>query len=256
MTGRCWRDGRVLVDIGTSTVTGVRAPGAPELARAVGYVGDPVLRTLALSAPDTALLNSDFARAGLVHKQPPLADDGIFTDPLGIGWLLANGGAAHFSHPLAEADYLSVARYPSPVWPDLVQFPARPAAGAARPLIIADAPVPGLLEMCSGLRSSWQFLLDLGDDRRVVNALLDWALEAVASAYERMLAALPGPPDVVLYGDDYGFQDGMFLSGEDFRILLRPRLRTLFGRIRRATGGRSASTVAAPSGRCSRIWPI
>ncbi|HEY1704194.1 MAG TPA: uroporphyrinogen decarboxylase family protein [Trebonia sp.] len=43
-------------------------------------------------------------------------------------------------------------------------------------------------------------------------------------------------PDVVLYGDDYGYQAGMFLSDQDFRTFVLPRLRTLFSRIRRHTG--------------------
>jgi hypothetical protein len=102
-------------------------------------------------------------------------------------------------------------------------------------VVVADAPVPGLLEMCFGLRGNWQFLMDLTSDWRVANALLEWSLEAVASAYEHMLTALPTPPDVVLYGDDYGYQDSMFLSEHDFRRFVRPRLRTLFARLRRLT---------------------
>jgi hypothetical protein len=228
------QDGPILADVGTSTVTSVRAPGAPELAAASGYVGHPALQTIALATADTAALGSHYARTGLLYQPPDVVDD-TFTDPLGIEWLWAEGSAGLLNHPLEEADYLAVAKYPRPAWPDLVQIPSAPPAGGEPPLVVADAPVSGLLETCFGLRGSWQFMLDITENWRVANALLDWALETVASAYERMLAALPAEPDMVLYGDDYGYQGGMFLSDLDFRNFIRPRLQILFSRIRRVT---------------------
>jgi hypothetical protein len=223
--------GPVPVDLGTSTVTSVRAPGAPALAAAVGYVGHPVLQTVPLAAADTAALGSDFARTGVLYDRPPVADD-TFTDALGIEWLWADNAAAPLKHPLEKADYLAVARYPRPELPSRIQA----AAGRGKPaLVVADAPVSGLLETCFGLRGSWQFMADIADSWQVANALLDWSLETVANAYEHMLTALPAPPDVVLYGDDYGYQSGMFLSDQDFRTFVRPRLRTLFSRIHRLT---------------------
>jgi hypothetical protein len=232
-------EGPIQVDLGTSTVTGVRAPGAPGLAAAVGYVGHPVLQTVALAAADTAALGSDFARAGLLYQRPVVVDD-AFTDSLGIEWLWADNAAAPLRHPLEKADYLGVARYPRPEMPLLLQVAAPPAApdGRPPPQVVADAPVSGLLETCFGLRGSWQFMMDIADDWRVANALLDWSLDTAATAYERMLTALPTQPDVVLYGDDYGYQAGMFLSDADFRTFVKPRLRTLFSRISRVTTAR------------------
>lgn len=225
----------ILTDVGTSTVTGIRAPGAPRLARSVRYVGHPVLQTLALDAADTAALGSDFARAGLVSLPPDVSDD-TFTDPIGVEWLWAEGAPAPLNHPLERADYLAVARHPRPPQAELAQLPPERKPGVPRPLVVADAPVSGIVETCFALRNSWQFMLDITENWRVANALLDWATEYVAAAYEHLLAALPVQPDVVLYGDDYGYQGGMFLSDEDFRTFVRPRLRTLFSRIRRATG--------------------
>jgi hypothetical protein len=225
---------QILVDLGTSTVTGVRAPGAQRLAESVGYVGHPVLQTLPLAASDTAVLGSDFARVGLLYEPPSVVED-VFTDPFGVDWLWGEGAPAPLNHPLEHADYLAAAKHPRPNWPELVQVlpPGRP--DTARRLVVADAPCSGLLETCFGLRNSWQFMIDITENWRVANALLDWAVESVATGYERMLGALPQQPDLVLYGDDYGYQAGMFLSDEDFRTFVRPRLRTLFSRIRRAT---------------------
>jgi hypothetical protein len=225
---------QILVDLGTSTVTGVRAPGARRLAESVGYVGHPVLQTLPLADTDTQILGSDFARVGLLYEPPSVVDD-MFTDPFGVDWLWAEGAPAPLNHPLEHSDYLGAAKHPRPNWPELVQVLPTSRTDGARPLVIADAPCSGLLETCFGLRNSWQFMIDITDNWQVANALLDWALETVATGYERMLHALPEQPDVLLYGDDYGYQGGMFLSDEDFRTFVRPRLRTLFSRIRRAT---------------------
>ncbi|HEY4019727.1 MAG TPA: uroporphyrinogen decarboxylase family protein [Pseudonocardiaceae bacterium] len=225
---------QILTDLGTSTVTGVRGPGAPRLAESIGYVGHPVLQTLPLAATDTEILGSDFARVGLLYEPPSVVDD-VFTDQFGVDWLWAEGAPAPLNHPLEHGDYLAAAKHPRPSWPELVQVLPADRRGTARQLVIADAPCSGLIETCFGLRNSWQFMMDITDNWRVANALLDWALESVATGYERMLRALPEQPDVLLYGDDYGYQSGMFLSDEDFRTFVRPRLRTLFSRIRKAT---------------------
>lgn len=224
----------ILVDLGTSTVTGVCAPGAPELARTVRWVGHPVLQTVALDQRDTAALGSAFTRTGLLYDPPAIVDD-TFTDNFGVDWLYVDGAVAPLHHPLESADYLEVARHSRPHWPSIIQNPCIDPGDPARPLVIADAPSSGLLETCFGLRGSWQFMVDITDNWRVANALLDWALESVADAYEHLLASLPTAPDVVVYGDDFGFQGGMFLSDRDFRTFVRPRLRTLMSRIRRVT---------------------
>lgn len=223
----------LLVDIGTSTVTGVRALGAAELASSVRYVGHPVLQTLAFGAADTAALGSDTVRTGLVYEQPEIVED-TFRDPLGVEWLWADGAPAPLNHPLEHSDLAGIAGHPRPDWPRLVQV-ADPPAGSSAPLVVADAPCSGLLETAFGLRNSWQFMVDLTDNWRAANALLDWALATVSAGYEHLLSSLPEQPDIVIYGDDYGYQSGMFLSDVDFRTFVRPRLRTLFSRIRRLT---------------------
>lgn len=220
-----------LADIGTSTLTGVRTPGAPELSG--GQVGQPVLRTVPLDAPDCLGLGSDFVRAGLLFEPPRMEED-TFVDGLGVRWLWAEGAPTPLEHPLAEADIWTIARHPRPSLPDAIQFPER-GDGEERALVVVDAPCAGLVDTCFALRGSWQFLLDVTDDWRIANALLDWALETIVAAYEHLLANLPEVPDLVLYGDDLGYQDGMFLSDLDFRNFVRPRIRTLLSRIRALT---------------------
>jgi hypothetical protein len=217
----------MLVDIGTTTITGLREGAiAAQASMRQTVLGHPVLRTIAITASTSHALGSDFARVGLLFDSPLLEGE-EFTDAYGVRWLWAAGQPAPLHHPLESATPGQIAGYAHPAWPRRVQV-----ANDAGPVVL-DAPCPGLLETCFALRNSWQFMQDLTDDWRVANALLDWSLETVISAYEQALADLVRPPDLLLYGDDYGFTGGMFLAVTDFRHFVRPRLQTLVARLRR-----------------------
>jgi hypothetical protein len=217
----------MLVDIGTTTITGLREGAiTAEASMRQTVLGHPVLRTIPISGAASCALGSDFARVGLLFDSPLLEGE-EFTDAYGVRWLWAEGQPAPLHHPLESATPGQIAGYAHPAWPRRVQV-----GNGAGPLVL-DAPCPGLLETCFALRNSWQFMQDLTDDWRVANALLDWSLETVISAYERALEDLGRPPDLVLYGDDYGFSGGMFLAVTDFRHFVRPRLQTLVARLRR-----------------------
>lgn len=79
---------------------------------------------------------------------------------------------------------------------------------------------------------------DLTGHWRTASALLDWSLETIMQAYEVLLSSLPRQPDILVYGDDYGFSGGMFISEVDFRNFIRPRLRRLMSHLRRLTPAR------------------
>lgn len=237
VNGHRWRtrladlaSGRLLIDIGTSSLTGLRARTL-ESELHPPLVAHPAYETLPLNADECASLGSDFQRVGPLFLRPAGGEDTCFTDAYGVKWLWAEGYPAQYQHPLEHADWPGIPKHPRPVLPQMVQI----AQAQGAPLVVADAPCPGLLDTCFALRNGWQFLEDITGDWRIATALLDWALETAARAYEDMLDALPCPPDVVVYGDDLGFQGGMYLSDMDFRNFLYPRLKTLISRIRAKT---------------------
>lgn len=220
----------IIVDIGTSSLTGVRATAKPEWVKQ-GTVGHPVMETAPLSGLDCAALGSDCVRAGyLFHRHERIED--TFVDAFGIEWLVVDGTPTPSRHPLEHASLGEIAAYPRPIWPTKVQVPEVETDGL---IVVADAPCPGLLDMCFGLRNSWVCLDDMTSNWRSISALLDWSLETIIAAYERMLLAMPVVPDLVIYGDDLGFQQSMFVSEIDFRNFIRPRMRTLLSRLRRLT---------------------
>ncbi len=221
---------RLIVDVGTSSLTGIRlraCHGMPILK----HVAHPVYETLPLSARECSALGSDCQRVGLLYPRPDGDEEHNFKDAYGVVWLWADGYPAQLSHPLEHAGWPEISRYPRPELSSKLQV----ATDSGSLLVVADAPCPGLLDTCFALRNGWQFLDDVTGDWRIANALLDWALDVITAAYEHMLTALPEQPDIVVYGDDLGFQGGMYLSDTDFRNFLHPRLKTLISRIRKHT---------------------
>lgn len=232
---------RPLVDLGSSSVTGLRGVAGsgdiPSGGPGGGIVGHPVLQTQVLDGPTSAGLGSDSARAGCVFERPVLDEDDTFLDLIGVRWRCTDGPPAEFEHPLEHATQAQIAGYPRPQWPTALQV-ADDFTIEHQQLVVAEPPCPGLIEMCFALRNGWQFLDDLTGGWRVANALLDWCLETVVSAYEHLLTRLPQVPDVVIYRDDYGVQGSMYVSELDFRTFIRPRLRTIMSWIRRLTPAR------------------
>ena len=229
-----WRralvDGEALItDIGATSVTGVRASAAPQVAARIGRTAHPVFSTIPLASSDSPLLGSDCARAGFVFD-PTRDCDGEFVDAFGISWLNADNAPAPFKHPLQAATTRQITRYRQPVWPSAIQVALK---GRKSKLVIADAPCPGLLDLCFGLRNAWHFIDDIASNSAAASALLDWSLDTILAGYQWLLSALPDQPDIVLYGDDYGFRSGMFLSVDEFRRHFKPRLTLLFDSIRK-----------------------
>nr|CBJ55926.1 putative methyltransferase [Hyphomicrobium sp. AT3] len=160
---------------------------------------------------------------------PPHVTDDTFVDNFGIEWLVVDGTPTPSRHPLEKATLAEIAKYPRPSWPTRIQIPE---ADVDDLIIVADAPCPGLLDMCFGLRNSWVCLDDMTSNWRSISALLDWSLETIVSAYKHLLSQLPRHPDILVYGDDLGFQQSMFVSEIEFRNFVRPRMRTIISRLR------------------------
>lgn len=225
------KNGVPLIDIGTTSLTGIRAGAIPRLQKD-NALAHPIFKTIPLEPTDCLRLGSDFIRTGLLYD-PQVIEDEHFIDAFGVEWLRDEEHLAPISHPLETAGLTDIARHPKPQWLQPVQQ-VEPELSSSS-IVIADAPCPGLLDMCFMLRNTWQFMEDIAENRRVASALLEWSLETIISAYEYMLTSLDKQPDIIIYNDDLGYQDGMFFSPLDFRNYVRPCLRTLLTRLRNLT---------------------
>ncbi|AFM28034.1 uroporphyrinogen decarboxylase family protein [Desulfomonile tiedjei] len=238
--------GRPLIDLGTTSLTGIRT-GVVHGVPAGRGTANPIHATLALEATDCLRLGSDFLCTGLLFDEPEIAD-GQWADPFGVQWLCAGKTFSPLGHPLETAELLEVTRHPRPLWLQPVQH-IEPEI-ADRNIVIADAPCPGLLDLCFLLRNSWKFMEDCTTNWQMASALLDWSLETIVESYAYMLGKLARKPDVIVYCDDLGFGNSMFFSPSDFRTYIRPRLRDLLTRLR------SLTSAAICFHSCGAIRPI
>jgi len=170
--------GAPLIDIATTSLTGIRGAAFPQTIGG-GVMGHPVYATLPLEPEDCLGLGSHFVRTGLLFSQPETTD-AEWADVFGVQWQRHEGVISPLTHPLEGVDLQDSSRYPVPQWLQPVQ--CVDTAIADRSLIIADAPCPGLLDLCFVMRGTWQFMEDVTAGWHTVSALLDWSMVTIIQA--------------------------------------------------------------------------
>ncbi len=90
----------------------------------------------------------------------------------------------------------------------------------------------GIFEMAQRVRGMENLLIDMASDELLACALLDKMLELKLAFWEMALTPLADVVDVVSEADDYGTQVSQLISPRMFRRLIKPRLKTLFVRIK------------------------
>jgi uroporphyrinogen decarboxylase len=98
--------------------------------------------------------------------------------------------------------------------------------------VVLKDPFAGIFEMSQRIVGMERCLMMMAADRKVVAALFDRMLELKLSFWEMALPRLADVVDVVTTADDYGTQASQLISPGMFRELLKPRLKTLFERIK------------------------
>lgn len=223
---------RLLVDVGTTTLTALRPSRAPRRGDGVAYA-DAVMHLQALTEAELVEIGSQTLRCGPVFAAPDFDDDS-FVDRDGVGWIWADGEPAPLTHPLALSDFAGVSRHRRPSLPS-ISYPDALGDPQRERVVIADVPSAGLLDTAFRLRGYYELLEDTADRWPVANALFDSATDAIVRDYETMLSLLPGSPDLVAYGDDLAYQNDLYLSEERFAFFLRPRMARIFSVIRAKT---------------------
>lgn len=158
---------RPLIDIGTTSLTGLRAGVIPGF-RTHHWGAHSSHATLALGPTDCLCLGSDFIRTGLLFNEPEIGD-GRSVDAFGVLWQWDKGAVSPLRHPLESAELMVVARHPRPLWQEPAQLIVPEIA--ERSVVIAEAPCPGLLDLCFMLRNPWRFMEDITSDSRMASAL-------------------------------------------------------------------------------------
>jgi len=93
-----------------------------------------------------------------------------------------------------------------------------------------------LLEWGQFLRRNDRFLMDLAEDPKKAEALLDRLTEVHLGNLEKFLDAVEGHVQVIQMGDDLGTQLAPQISPQMYRRYFKPRHKQLFERVRRRSG--------------------
>jgi uroporphyrinogen decarboxylase len=245
---------RVPIDVG-SIVTGITTSANDALKAYLGTVSDdpvvdriqqlarpcePILqrlrvdtRYLYLSASrdwkDIELPDSSYRDEFGVQRKAAFADDGrlLYYDFAG-------------KPPLADAETVAdIAKFR---WPD-PHDPTRYAglAEGARDLyentthaVMANA-IGSIMEFSWYLRGYMQFFMDLKQNPRLVEALLDAMLEYQTALFDEILSRVGKYLSVVMTGSDLGTQRAPVMSEERYTTIVLPRYRKLLRSIKAKT---------------------
>jgi uroporphyrinogen decarboxylase len=254
---------RVPFDLGGSAQTGIHVTAYARLRRHLGLPErEPALRNLVgqIAEPEEDLLDRLRVDTRLVPQGAPWPwrargggnpdgpnvlegdDSWTFTDEWGIGWRMPKEGGFYFDmvrHPL-DGDKVEE-RETKYAWPDPLS-PRRfeglreriQAARRRGKLVVLNGPCAGILEVYSWLRGYLHFYLDLAESPRIVERFLDRLLEFKSAFWARALAEFGDSVDVVNEADDLAGQNGLLLSPDTYRRLIKPRHARLFAAIKKA----------------------
>lgn len=199
---------------------------------AIQGVTDPVHQIVSLTVAGAHSVGSDYAMCGLVFENLQPEKQARFTDPLGVTWDWDDLTPMPVVHPLDKSSFKDIAKLGKPKFSGRVQFPARSTTKDNGMAVICAPPMPGLLELCFRMRGRQRFLEDITTVPKTANALLDWATDVIGDSYRRVLDQFPEAPDFIVYGDDLGHQLGLFVSEDQFKTYLKPRMATIVNELR------------------------
>jgi len=173
------------------------------------------------------------------------SDNGLETEYLdewGVRRRLSSNGYYYdmVDHPLKEG---TVRELESFNWPDPLKDEfykglreqAKRLYKETEYAIIGDPLVPALFEPAWYLRGMENFLIDLMDNKKYAERLLDMLLEHQIKFFERFLEEIGDYIQVIMFGDDLGTQNSPLLSPALFREVIKPRYRRLFSTIKQCT---------------------
>lgn len=254
---------RVPVDLGGTFVTTIHVEAYARLRQALGFAGTGRLLREQSQSVD---VDEDIRQAlgvdvvGL-YERPPVPEleqpqpDGTLVSEWGVTYQRgADGHYTPIGHPLRDATLADLEDY---AWPDAVAAPrfhglAEEAAAlqSSTYAVVGNLGWSEIFGMAWYLRSFEEFLLDLAINKDFAHALLRRVTDFNTARYARFLEVVGDAIDVILYADDVGGQDGLFIPPAMYREMVKPYQAELFDVIR------SKSDARIMFHSCGSIVPI
>jgi len=164
--------------------------------------------------------------------------DGSFTDEWGVYWSKPEGGHYYVKTPPLAEDCSEKALANYPHWP-ITGDPER-VAGLAESLdalrktgcAISMELRGRVMSIGQFLRGFSQWMMDLACDEALVHRLLEKCTDIQIQINDQLLRAAGDRVDIVYTSDDLGGQNGLLVSPDCFRRLLKPYFARIWRHIR------------------------
>jgi uroporphyrinogen decarboxylase len=253
---------RVPIDFGSTYMTSITELSYLKLESALGY---PVNQELfypasgaELNQPDrppclqTPLSRVVLPREELLHRfrvdtrgvpRPDapaswrnVQEDGSVIDEFGCQWKQASGQAQYSFYRGPFEGHPTLSDLQTHPWPDDPENPQRFVGrkDLAQRLyhdteyaVMASVP-GGFLTWAQFLRGAEGFYLDLAADPKFITSLMDRMVDFILAIADKLLDEIGPSIQIICYGDDLAFQNGLMMSMPMFRQLIKPRLRRVF----------------------------
>jgi uroporphyrinogen decarboxylase len=244
---------RIPFDLGSVQVTGIHTVAYQNLRDALGL--PPVEVQMCDAIQQLALPDEDvIARLGVdVRGLFPLNSHNwqVHEEPAGEYWRYHDEWGITHRRPYPEGLYYSIIDVPLDQpditaadirghdWPDMAD-PRRIAGLREQALAYQEAgyavvikdPFAGIFEMSQRIVGMERIMMMMATDRDRAGILFDQLLQLKLTFWEMALPKIGDAVDIVTYADDYGTQQSQLISPRMFRQQLKPRIQTLFARIK------------------------
>lgn len=262
---------RVPLDIGGSIVTSIALDAYQKLIKPLGLPEREVQLDNLYS--QTARMDDDVCEAlgvdacGLRLSDPTgyalhvYERDGFqcFTDEWQIDYAMPLDGQSGYSvvkHPLEQA--ATVQEIEAFAWPDgadAARFSGfeeqvRFLAEEKQMGIILETNIGGIYEWPAWLRRTENFLMDLGDNEAMAIAVMERICQFKIEFWEAALSRVGNYVDLVRESDDLAGQNGLLISKEMYRRMIKPYHRRICETIRKHTN----ATICLHS--CGGVWDL
>jgi uroporphyrinogen decarboxylase len=212
------RPDRVPVDIGGTSLTGMRPRCRRELGRLLGFAGDPVATTNGIDERILEWAGTDVRSVGAIVDLPSQhtrrISPGARVDCWGVRHDFVDGEWQISHNPLRGATVDDLRTYP---WPEAKVDAERLETWEKRArwlreqttyVVAAEHPVYGILELGCWMCGYDDFLMRLAADTGFVTAFFDRILDIQLAVVEHYYSVLGPHIDLTTSGDDFGSQNG------------------------------------------------
>jgi len=238
---------RVPLDIGGTSLTGMRPGCQARLRELLGFTGEPAATWRGIDERLLEWIGSDFRSVGAIVSLPSPHTQALSptarVDCWGIRRDLISGDWQITHHPLRDATVDDLAAFP---WPEphiderlLATWEAqvKQLKSTGRYVVVGEHPVYGILELGCWMCGYDDFLMRLAVDPDFVLRFFDRVFAIQMGVIEQYYSVLGPHIDLTTSGDDFGGQNGPLISPRMFTRFIAPYFAARIARIKQLTGG-------------------